>query len=152
MAALATDVNFRTYGACNKFTFSGNVADIHYAGALLFTDTGGGVQAVPAAGDYFAGIVSKQQTVVTAGDPVEAYVDGIFLLPTGTNIAAADEGDLAVIDISGTLSDNPADLVSNLDVTGAANDIVIGRILRVTTEGMWVKLEPKLCVTNVGWV
>jgi len=153
MAVLAADVNFRTYGACNKFTFSGNVADIHYAGAIVYTDTAGGVQAVPAAGDYFCGISTKNQTVVTAGDPVEAYIDGIFLLPVGANIAAADEGDLLIYDISGaTASDNWADMVSNLDVTGAANDIVIGRILRVTTEGMWIKLEPKLCITNVGWV
>lgn len=152
MAALAADAIFRWQGNPTKFVFSGNVADIHYAGALLFIDTGGGVQAVPAAGDMFAGIVTKQQTVVNAGDPVEAFIDGLFLLPTGTNITAADEGDLAVIDLSGTLSDNPADLVSNLDVTGAATDIAIGRIYRVTTEGMWVKLEPRLCVTNVGWV
>jgi len=152
MAALAVDSKFLFKGSPTKHVFSGNVADIHYGGALLFTDTGGGVQAVPAAGDTFAGIVCYQQTVVTAGDPVEAYVDGLFLLPLGTNIAAADEGDLAIIDISGTLSDNPTDIVANLDVTGAANDICVGRIIQVTSEGMWVKIEPRLCVTNVGWV
>ena len=152
MAALAADSIFRFKGSPTKHVFSGNVADIHYAGALLFTDTAGGVQAVPANGDYFAGIVCYQQTVVSAGDPVEAFIDGLFLLPAGTNIAAADEGDLAIIDISGTLSNNPADIVSNLDATGAVGDIAIGRIVQVTSEGMWVKLEPKLCVTNVGWV
>jgi len=151
MAALAADSVFRFKGSPTKHVFSGNVADIHYAGALLFIDTGGGVQAVPAAGDTFAGIVCYQQTVVTAGDPVEAYIDGLFLLPLGTAITAADEGDLAIIDISGTLSDNPADIVSNIDSTGAANDIAIGRIYQVTTEGMWVKLEPKLYTGVLGY-
>jgi hypothetical protein len=152
MAALAADSPYRYKGSPTKHVFSGNVADIHYGGALLFIDTGGGVQAVPAAGDYFAGIVTVKQTVVNAGDPVEAFIDGLFFFPLGTNIAAADEGDLAIIDISGTLSDNPTDLVSNLDATGAVGDIVIGRIYQVLADGMWVKLEPRLCVTNVGWV
>ncbi len=152
MAALAADSPFRFLGSPTKFVFSGNTADIHYAGALLYIDTGGGVQAVPAAGDMFVGIVTKQQTVVNAGDPVEAFIDGVFLLPTGASITAADEGDLLIMDLSDTTTDNPADLESNLDATGVANDPAVARILRVTTEGMWVKLEPRLCVTNVGWV
>jgi len=139
MAALAADSAYRFKGSPTKHVFSGNAADIHYGGALLFIDTAGGVQAVPASGDMFAGIVTVKQTVVAVGDPVEAFIEGFFFLPLGTNIAAADEGDLAIIDISGTLSDNPA-------------DICIGRIYQGLSDGMWVKLEPKLCVTNVGWV
>ena len=153
MAVLSSDVNFRYVGNPTKFTFYGNVADTHYAGAIVYIDTAGGVQAVPAAGDMFGGISTKQQIVVNAGDPVECFIDGLFLLPVGSGITAADEGDLLIYDLSGaTASDNWADMVSNLDATGAVNDIVIGRIYRVTTEGMWVKLEPRLCVTNVGWV
>jgi len=151
MAVLGADSPFRFLGSPTKFVFSANVAgDVHYAGALLFIDTAGGAQAVPATGDMFVGIVTKQQTPAAIGDPIEAFIDGVFLLPTGASITAADEGDILCLDLSDALySDNPADLESNLDITSAAGDIKIGRIIRVTTEGMWVKLEPGLCV-NFG--
>jgi hypothetical protein len=140
MAVLSQDVNMSTLGTPVKIPLSGNVADTYYRGAMVFCDTGGGAQVLPATGDRFVGISAKNQTVVSAGDVVEVYCSGVFWVPVGTNISAADEGELLLQDISATQSDNFDDTVSFADITPAANDQVIGRILRVTSTQMLIEI------------
>ncbi len=154
MAVLAANIDVSWVGNPNKLTFAATAADTYYCGSLVFIIKGTGkVQPLAAANYNFAGICVEKQTIAAADDPVEVFVDGIFLLPIGSAISAADEGDLLIMDASGTLSDNPADLVSNLDATGVATDVVVGRVLRVPDAAhMWVQLDHRICVTNVGWV
>lgn len=155
MAALAADVNCSVLGTPIYASFSANGADVFYQGAVVFIDTGGGVQVVPAAGDRCVGICTKQQTITAAAQLVEVMVFGLIWLPVGTNIAAADEGNLCVLDIGSTQSDNPADFVSDLDITAAGDDASLGRILRVTSTQMLVFVTPgttgQLYVATAGW-
>jgi predicted RecA/RadA family phage recombinase len=153
MAVLAADINVNYRGNPTKFDFLCTAADIYYAGALVFIIKGTGkVQPLAAANYNFAGICCKQVTTTAAGQAVECFIDGIFEVPLGANIAAADEGDILLMDASGTLSDNPADLVANLDVTGVVTDVCVARLLQAKTATMWIQLEHRICVTNVGWV
>ena len=148
MAVLAADINVSTFGTPTKLSFSANVADTYFKGAVVFIDDAGGVQVVPAAGDRCAGIASKNQVIATAADEVEVYVDGYFEMPLGTNIAAADEGNFIGLDIGTTQSDNIADFVSLEiaadDVAIAVNDCVLGRIIRVKAASMIVCIHPAL--------
>lgn len=148
MAELTADKHYAHLGTPTIFAFSANGADTFYAGALLFADTAGGVQAVPAAGDHFVGIVTKQQIITAAGQLVEAYIDGYHHIPY-TGAAAADEGEALYMDVTGTLSDNTADLV--VGGTAAANDILIGRVFRVESGKAWTRLEPNKLFTATGW-
>lgn len=153
MAALGADSPCKYHGDPEKFSFACVGALTFYGGALAFIKKGtGGVQPTPAASYNFAGIVCQKTVTTAAAQEVPIFTDGYFLVPTGAAITAADEGDLAIMNLDGTLSDNPADLVSNLDATGVVTDVAVGRIMRVTTEGMWLKLVHNICVTNVGWV
>jgi len=140
MAVLAADANAETVGTPTKISLSANGADVFYRGAVVFIDTGGGAQVVPAAGDRVAGLCCQQQTTTAAGDEVEVYSEGLFWLPVGTNITAADEGELLILDIGTTQSDNPGDFVSAGDTTLAANDAAVGVIKRVTSTQMLVEL------------
>lgn len=141
MAALAADVNCSAVGKYSSTQFSANGADTFYRGAIVFCDTGGGLQAVPAAGDRVIGVIPYQQTTTASGDEVEVVVKGQVWLPVGTNIAAADEGELLALDIGSTQSDNPADFVSLGDITPANNDAIVGTILRVTSTEMLIDLD-----------
>ena len=155
MAALTKDSIFRYLGNPVKMSFSSNQAATapFYAGSLVYIDTAGGVQSVPAVADIFIGISPKQQAVAI-GAEVEVLVDGIFLLPLGGSITAANEGDVLIHDVSATQSDNPTDTAAYAATTvavGGSSDQIIGDILRVTTEGMWVKLTPgKTIKTDAG--
>lgn len=142
MAVLAADVNYSSIGQPDKVSFSANGADVFYAGAIVYSDTGGGVQVVPAAGDRAVGVCAKQVTTTAAGDEVEVYVDGIFWVPVGSGITAADEGSIVIHDISASQTDNWADCISLEDATLAANDIFIGQIMRVTATQMLVAIKP----------
>ena len=145
MAVLAADVNISAVGDTRNTQFSANGADTYFKGAIVYSDTGGGLQALPAAGDRCVGVIPYKQVVTAAGDEVEVIVEGLIWMPIGTaNISAADEGDILCCDISGTLSDNPGDMVSAIDITIAANDIAVGRILRVTTTQMLIGITPGL--------
>ena len=152
MAVLAADANVETVGHATKCSFSANGADTFYRGAVLYADTGGGVQLVPAAGDQIVGIVAQQVTTTAAGDEVEAYVDGVFWMPVGTNITAADEGTRIVNDMDSTQSDNVADFVSQADITVVANDQSLGYILRVTATQMLIKVQPSLALGALDWL
>jgi hypothetical protein len=142
MAALTGDAAYcSSVGDTTEVGFSANAADTYYKGALVFIDTGGGVQVVPAAGDMCIGISPSQQVIAAASDEVQVLVRGLVWLPVGSGIAAADEGDMLIMDISATQSDNPADCISAGDATGlAANDIAIGRILRATSTKMLIHI------------
>jgi len=144
MAVLAADVNISAVGDTRNTQFSANGADTYFKGAIVYSDTGGGLQALPAAGDRCVGVIPYKQVVTAASDEVEVIVEGLVWMPLGTNITAADEGDILCCDISGTLSDNPADMVSAIDITIAENDIAVGRILRVTSTRMLIGLTPGL--------
>lgn len=143
MAALAADVNCSAVGKTCNLQLSANGADTFYRGAIVFSDaTNGGVQAVPAAGDRAVGVIPYQQTTTASGDEVEVIVEGFVWLPVGTNITAADEGNVLTLDIGTTQSDNPADFESAEDLTLAANDVAAGRIIRVTSTQMLVYIGP----------
>lgn len=144
MAALAADVQCSTAGKTTNVQLSCNAADTFYKGAIVFVDTGGGAQVTWAAGDRPVGICPYKQTTTAASQEVEVIVEGLVWLPLGTNIAAADEGDLLLLDADGTTTDNPGDMVAAGDITIAAGDMVIGRIVRVTSSAMLVNINPAL--------
>lgn len=135
MAALAQDANVCQVGGGGvKVVGPAHQADTFYAGALLFAlniGTTGKVSCVPTSGtaERFLGICSKRQVTTAADQLVEYFVSGIFLFPAIGTIAATDIGSYLTADKSGTISDNPADLVSSLDITAATGDCVIGRIV-----------------------
>jgi hypothetical protein len=149
MAALAADVNCSTVGHVITAPFSNNVADIYYRGSIVYIDTAGGAQVVPAAGDMAIGISPKKQDVA-AGAIVDVLIFGLVWLPLGSNIAAADEGDIAMLDISAIQSDNPADLVAQGDITLAANDVSVGRIMRCTSTQMLIFIGPNTGAISIG--
>lgn len=153
MGALSAPSAVKWIEPIQKFNFLAAETATFYAGGLCFIKKGtGGVVHIPVANYNFAGVVTKTVSATSGVTYVEVFTNGMVLLPTGAAITVADEGDLAIMDASGTLSDNPADIVSNLDATGAATDVVIGRIMQAATEGMWIHIGHNICVTNVGWV
>ena len=111
--------------------------DIFYPGAILFSakieasSPTGKINALPTSGilERFAGICSKLQTTTAADQLVEYYVGGVWLFPAIAAVSSADIGSWLICDKDGTLSDNPADLVSSNDVTKTTGDAVIGRIV-----------------------
>ena len=144
--ALTADANFSSIGTPLKAPFSCNAADTFYQGAIVFTDAGGGVQVTHAATlDRVLGISPKQQVTTAAADIVEVYVKGTFWVPVGSNISAADEGDMLMLDASETSTDDFADTVAMMDTgtyTAAIHDSVVGQILRVTSTQMLIHLLP----------
>lgn len=153
MAALSADILARPQGSVHMRSGLANAADTYYRGAIVYIDTGGGVQVTAAAGDRPIGICTRKQ-VVSAGDRVEFVWFGVIRLPLGSGIAAADEGDLLVND-GPTDTDNPADMVAAGDITPAANDACIGKILEVGSNYMDIAITPGLTgmlyVATVGW-
>jgi hypothetical protein len=147
MAVLAADQNISTVGPVTITPHSANAADTYFRGAIVFIDVDGGVQVTNAtdAADRCLGISPKQQSPTAAGDIVQVITCGNVWLPVGTNIAAADEGDFAVGDDSGTITDNPGDIVAAGDITPEAGlDTCLGKILRVTSTQMLIAISPAL--------
>jgi hypothetical protein len=145
MAALSADIQMSTIeNTIVSIKMSANAADTYYKGSVVFIDEAGGVQLTAAgtSADVPLGISPKNQVIAAAGDMVEVIVQGMVWVPVGTNIAAADEGRLAVCD-NDALTDNPADLISWADAV-AANDMVFGRILRVSGTQMLLGFGPPL--------
>ena len=156
MAALTADVHIPHLGTPTKLSVKAVGADTFFAGALVFADgTTGKAQVVPAATDSFLGICAAQVIATAADDLVEVYVDGIHALAF-TGVAEVDVGQTVVVDMSGTLSDNEADLVSAADATIVAGDVLVGKCLGInreeTTRG-WVQLHTGSGVANaLGWL
>lgn len=161
MAALAADVHIPHKGNIEdwKISLPATGADTFYAGALAFIDVSnntGQIQVASlAAGDVLAGIVAKQTVTTAAADLVEIYVGGLWALAVG-GVAATDVGAFAVADVDGTLTDNEADLVASVDITIAANDILVGPIIgqnQEETGRWWVRLTPGYIYSaTLGWV
>lgn len=143
MAALAADINVSSIGPVVTIQMPA-IADTFYQGAFVYIlDAGGNVSPVPVTTSICLGLSPTQQVVGTAGDLIQVAIQGYFWMPVGTNIAAEDEGNLLMMDVSGTLSDNPADLVSVApgDVAIAATDIIVGRLIRVSSPNMLVAVN-----------
>lgn len=156
MAVLDADVHIPHKGTPTKMAMPCAGADIFYAGALLYADAADGlVQALPAAGDVFAGICAKQVTTTAANDLVEVYVDGIHALAYAS-AAEGDQMDHIVIVALGTLSDNEADAQVVLTGALAGNDIRIGKMRGMNqqdTSRAWIELHPgEVWSLTLGWV
>ena len=159
MAALTADAHIPHKGNLDEFKIAVKAitADTFYAGAFVYGDAANGKAqvSVPAAGDVFLGICAKQVVAAAADDLVEIYTGGLWALAFLTP-AEGDVGDVCVMDISGTPTDNQADAETGADATLAANDILIGKILAIdieeTTRG-WVLLQPGYIYSaTLGWV
>ena len=156
MAGLTADVHIPHLGTPTKIALKAIGADTFFGGAMVFADgTSGKLQAVPAATDHFIGICAKQAVITAADQLVEVYIDGVHALAF-TGVAEADVGNVVVVNMDGTLSDNEADLESAADATIVAGDILIGKCIGInrdeTTRG-WVQLHVGSSVANVlGWL
>ena len=134
MAVLAVDAQVHHMGGGVKVTGPAHQADTFYGGAILFAlavGTTGKVSCVPTSGtsERVLGICSKKQIITAADQPVEYHRGGVFLFPAVASIAATDIGSFLVADKSGTISDNPLDLVSSVDITPVTGDCVVGQII-----------------------
>ena len=158
MAALAADTLMPHKGTPTKLSVACTGADVFYKNAIVYADAAGTAQVTApagAGGDYFLGICAEQVTTTAAGDLVDIYVDGLFAIAFLTP-DEADVGDVCVADISGTPTDNQADLETGADATLVGNDILIGKILAIdaeeTTRG-WVQIQPGwIYSAALGWV
>lgn len=143
--ALTADVHIPHKGTPTKVAIPAIGADTFFAGALVYADDANGkVQAVPAAGDVFLGIVAKQVVATAANDLVEVYVDGIHALAYGS-AAEGDQSASICLNIGTTQSDDEGDM-SALDLAGlATDDILIGKMIAMNAEETsraWVRLIP----------
>lgn len=160
MAALTGDANVNFEGTPKKTTMYAAAAYTFRKGSLVWVDrTSGGatvgyVQNTSiAAGDRILGICAEAVTTTAIGDPVSVYVDGVFSLPKAAGTTAADVGDYLIHDISATQTDNPADCVAGVDATVAANDVMVGRILRIENGQVVIDLKPgAIYDALIGWV
>lgn len=131
MAVLAADVYLPHQSDAVKDTVYCGGADIFYKGAVVWALAAGTASVVPVAGARILGICTHQQTTLAAGDPVEIFTAGTFSFPALTGVATAEVGSPVVYDAGTLITDNPADAVSLEDVTPAADDAMLGRLLRI---------------------
>ena len=130
MAVLTADAYMPHEGDANKSTVIAAGALTFYKGAIVWGLAAGGASDAPASGDRILGICAAQTTTTAAGDYVEVYTSGTFSMPAMTNVTDADLGDLIVFDAGITITDNAADCVAAGDITLAASDAVLGRLVR----------------------
>ena len=159
MAALTGSVDLQHKGNLDKWKLSVKAvgADTFYAGALVYGDaTNGKAQAVPVATDYLLGICAKTKVVTAADQMVEIYTGGLWAIPCTVAIVEGDVGDVLIMNIGTTQSDNPADLVTGTAATTGANDPLFGKILAVDATDVtrcWAMLTPGwIYSTTLGWV
>ncbi len=147
MAAMTEDANISAVGPVTTISMPA-IADTFYQGSLVFNLTAGGnVTNLPVnSGDnQCVGVCLKQQVIATAGDLLEVAVVGLFWLPGSSNHSAGDAIAIAYMDDSATLTDNPADLENNIQVPLVAQDIVVGRLIRITS-------TQQLLAINIGGI
>lgn len=143
MANLSADTPLRFYGTPTKIEVpvAETVTTTYYAGQLVFF-TGAatvGVNQTPASGDLFVGICAEHRVTTAAGNLIPVYVDGVWSVPiSGTTIA--DVGLACMVDAN-AVTNNPADLKASSDITEAADDAIIGRILSVVDSRAIVRLS-----------
>ena len=149
MAALTAANLIRYKANPPKFSYKVTTAGTYYAGGLMFGLAAGQATKVPAASLPFRGITAAT-TVAAANTEVECFVGPMLIkIPSIAAIAAADEDSFLGVDVSaGTFTDDTADLISlkyaasgpdgdqDIDDT----DILIGRIIRVDTDGIWLAI------------
>jgi len=159
MGALTADTDHPHKGNLDEFKISVKAVagDTFYKGALVYGDaTNGKAQVtVPAAGDVFLGICAKQVVATAADDLVDIYTGGLWALNMTTPVEG-DVGDVCIMDVTGSPTDNAADAVTGTDATLAANDILIGKILAIDVEETsraWVQVRPGMIYSaTLGWV
>lgn len=119
--------------------------DIFYRGGLAHsTIADGTLNLVPAAVDYYAGVVTQHITTTAANDLVWIGSAGRWFF-TCANITAANVNE-TVAQQAAVLFDNPADL----DVTGVGDAGAVGTIWFVGTSGTdgWVDTDSRAVITN----
>ena len=159
MAALTADTDHPHKGSLDdcKLAVKAVGADTFFKGAFVFGDATNGKAQVtaPAAGDVFLGICAKQVVAAAADDLVDIYTGGLWALNMATPVEG-DVGDVCIIDITGTPTDNPADAVTGTDATTAVNDLLIGKILAIDIEETtraWILIQPGMIYSaTLGWV
>jgi predicted RecA/RadA family phage recombinase len=112
------------------------------------TPSGATATVTPAAGDKILGICARQVTTTAAGDLVDIYTSGIFAIKGMSSIDNTDIGGFAIMDVSAAVTDNPADCVSTVDATEAANDCMLGKIVSYYDSTAYVELGPGV----TGWI
>ena len=123
MAALTGGADLQHKGNLEKWKLSVKAvgADTFYRGALVYGDaTNGKAQAVPAAGDVLLGVGAKTVVAAAADELVEIYTGGLWGFACTVAVVEGDVGDILIMDIGTTQTDNPADLVTGTAATTAA--------------------------------
>lgn len=161
MAALTTGADVQHKGNIEKWKLAVKAvgADTFYRGALVYGDAANGkAQAVPAAGDVLLGVCAKTTVATAADQMIEIYAGGLWGFACATTVVEGDVGDVLVMDVGTTTTDNPADLVTGAAATLADDDILFGKILAVDhndSTRSWAMLTPGYIydATGVlGWV
>lgn len=142
MAALTTEINLPFIGTPNKSAGVCNAALTFFKGAIVYADaTSGKLCRTGAAGTRAMGIITHTQITTAADQVVEYWSSGIFQFPTLSGVTIADQGENIIVDQSVAVTDNPADCLASGDVTLAANDILIGKLL-------WMNGAPHVDITG----
>jgi len=159
MAALTNDLDLHLIGYANKVGVPCSAADVFYAGAMVFStalaEEGATTGCLPisAASRVFMGLVATPITTTAAGQFVEIWVNGVFVVPTNGVIVVADMGKNLVLTgaVQATSTDNIQDAVVNTAILVTEN--LIGQILNVDAAGNYsVQLKVNAGVTDlVGW-
>jgi hypothetical protein len=147
MAALAADIEIKydprwDIGLIQR---PATAADTYYRGGLAHsTIADATLNLVPAAVDYYAGVVMEHKVVAAAAELVWIGTAGRFFF-TCANITAANVNE-TVAQQAAVLFDNPADL----DVTGVGDAGAVGTIWMVGTTGTdgWVDTDNRAVITN----
>jgi len=140
-------------------------AETFYQGALVYADdTNGGAQTTPVLGaappditDSLIGICAKTVTTTAAGQMVEIYCGGLWGIVCTTTVVEGDVGDVLLMDMGTTTTDNPADLVTGVAATPGDGDILFGKIIAVDsndTTRCWARLTPCSrydATATLGW-
>lgn len=147
MAVLSADKAVECVGNVTKLKIPAQKADTFYAGAIVWTDetspTASQTPLIcdPATGDRVLGFIPYKQVAAAAGDLIEVVVDGIVKIPPIASIDNTDVGEFLIFDAGTAITDNPADCVSAGDTTLADNDAIVGRILAVHSDGIYVAVS-----------
>ena len=159
MAALTNDLDLHLIGYANKVGVPCSAADVFYAGAMVFStalaEEGATTGCLPisAASRVFIGIVATQKTTTAAGQFVEVFTDGVFVVPANGAIVAADMGKNLILDaaVQATSTDNIQDAIVSVAILVTEN--LIGQILNVDASGNYsVQLKTNAGICDiVGW-
>lgn len=147
MAALAADIalKYDPRWEIGAIQYPATAADTYYRGGLAHTTIADStLNLVPAAVDYYAGVVLEHKVVSAAAQLVWVGTAGRWFF-TCANITIANMNE-TVAQQAAVLFDNPADL----DVTGVGDAGAVGTIWTVGTTGTdgWVNTDARAVITN----